>query len=192
MKKLAFLLLLATLGQLNTHAQGTFQFQNSSSFPILVNDGLSPNYVIGTSNAAALGAGPGQVNVQLYVALASGPNQFFLAGTTTNSGSTSSLFLGTFHGGSPYSIPSTLDGGAFTQGTIIDYYFTAESSNENYTGISAIGTGYALGGGSTSPPPTFGTAGGEIQGFIIGVPEPSTLAIGGLGALAALLYCRRK
>jgi hypothetical protein len=191
MKKLAILSLLLTLGQLNIHAQGTFQFQNSASFPLLVNDGGSENYVIGTSNAAALGAGPGQVNVQLYVALASAPTQFFLAGTTTNSGSTSSLFLGTFHGGSPYSIPSTLDGGAFTQGTVIDYYFTAQAQGGAW-GESAIGTGYTLAGGSGTPQATFGTGPSQISGFILGVPEPSTLAISGLGALAALLYRRRK
>lgn len=197
MKKLAFLLLLASLGQRNIQAQGvgTFQFNNSSTFPILIDPDIGgQTYVIGTSNAMPYGAGPGKVAVQLYVALASAPNQFFLAGMTTNSGSMSPAFLGTFHGGNPYTIPSTLDGGAFTQGTVIDYYFTAESSDGAgpYVGTSATGAGYVLAGGVTTPAVTFGTGTGQIPGFIIGVPEPSTLAIGGLGALAALLYRRRK
>lgn len=197
MKKLAFLLLLLALGELRIHAQGaggTIQFQNWNTSPIVIDPGIGgQTYVIGSSNAAVYGAGPGQVNVDLYVALASAPSVFYLAGTTINSGSTSSLFLGTFHGGSPYYIPSTVDGGAFTQNTVIDYYCTAQTQNGIYSGTSAVGTGYTLAGGSTTPALTFndGTA-GQLSGFIIGVPEPSTLAIGGLGALAALLYRRRK
>jgi hypothetical protein len=197
MKKLAILTLAVALGGLSALAQGTIQFQNSSSFQIKVATGsdaasLAAAVPVGSSTAPA-DAGPGKVNVQLFVALASAPTQFFLAGTTTNSGSTAALFLGTFHGGSPYSIPASIDGGAFTQGTVIDYYFTAESQSGVYNGTSATGTGYALSGGSGTPPATFGTATGEIGGFTLTpVPEPSVMILSGLGAAAMLLYRRKK
>jgi hypothetical protein len=200
MKKLAILTLVATLGGLSALAQGTIQFQNSSSFPVKIATGtdagsLASAFTIGSTQAAALGAGPGQVNINMFVALASAPSTFFLAGSTTNSGSTSALFLGTFHGGSPYSIPASIDGGAFTQGTVIDYYFTATTAT-GAVGTSSIGTGYALSGGASSPGATFGSGAGQIGagGFTLvsSVPEPSIMALSGLGAAALLLYRRKK
>lgn len=197
MKKLAILTLAVALGGLSALGQGTIAFQNSSTFPIKVATGsdaasLAAAVTIGSSNAPA-GAGPGQVTVQLFVALASAPTTFFLAGTTTNSGSTTALFLGTFHGGSPYSIPTSVDGGAFAPSTTIDYYFTAESANGVYNGTSATGTGYVLSGGSTTPGATFGAGTGQIGGFTLTpVPEPSVMILSGLGAAAMLLYRRKK
>jgi len=180
-------------------AQGTIQFQNASTFPIKVATGtdaasLAAATVIGSNaTSVSLGAGLGQVNVQMYVSLASAPTQFFLAGSTTNSGSTLSSFQGTFHGGNPYTIPASVDGGLFQQGTTIDYYFAAQTQNGIYSGTSAIGTGYVLAGGATSPGVTFGSTGGLIPGFTItAVPEPSTIILSGLGAAAMLLYRRKK
>jgi hypothetical protein len=195
MRKLAFVLLVISIGGLNTHAQGTIQFQNSSAFPVTIGHGGSSQTPVGTNaQSESLGAGPGQVTIDLYVALASAPNMFFLAGTTTNSGSTSPLFQGTFHGGSPYSIPSNVDGSAFLQGTTVDYYFTAETASGIW-GQSATGTGYMLGGGSGTPPATFGTGPGQISSgipIIILSPEPSTVTIGFLGAAALFFYRRNK
>lgn len=196
MRKLAFVLLLISLGGQNTRAQGTIQFQNSASFPVTIGYWDGPLTPVGTNTQSeALGAGPGEVTIQLFVALASAPSEFFLAGTTTNSGSSSALFQGTFHGGSPYSIPASIDGGAFVQGTTIDYYFTAIAGGPYFAmGTSAIGTGYTLSGGSTTPPVTFGTGSGQITGLPIVIlsPEPSTVALGVTGAAAMLLWCRKR
>lgn len=206
MKKFAFVLSVICLGGLNVHAQGTIQFNNSGTFPILITSGtdaasLAAATPIGTNpTSEALGGGPGQVTIDMYIALASAPTQYFLAGTTTNSASSLSSFQGTFHGGNPYTIPSTLDGGAFIPGATIDYYFTAISSSSGplgpLGGVSATGTGYVLAGGATSPSVTFGTSTGLIPGFTISpitfTPEPSTLAIGALGLAVAILYRRRR
>ncbi|HZQ48262.1 MAG TPA: hypothetical protein VFC07_14695, partial [Verrucomicrobiae bacterium] len=89
MKKLAILVSAVVLGGLSVMAQGTIQFQNASTFPIKVATGtdaasLAAATVIGSNaTSVSLGAGLGQVNVQMYVSLASAPTQFFLAGSTT-------------------------------------------------------------------------------------------------------------
>lgn len=181
------------LGRFSALAQGTIQFQNTSAFPVTIGGYGYPSLTpVGTNaQSEALGAGPGQVTIDLYVALASAPSIFFLAGTTTNSGSSFPLFQGTFHGGSPYSIPSNINGGAFNQGAVIDYYFTA-TALPGYGGQSATGTGYTLGGGSGTPPATFGNGPGQITGIsIILIPEPSMFTLGLLGA-AALFFYRQK
>jgi hypothetical protein len=47
--------------------------------------------------------------------------------------------------------------------------------------------------GVATPPAVFGAGAGQISGFTItSVPEPSTIALGGLGAAALLLFRRRK
>jgi hypothetical protein len=62
-------------------------------------------------------------------------------------------------------------------------------------GVSAIGTGAAGGTGASGnafPPfPLFGGT-GITQGFTLGIPEPSSIALAGLGAATLLLFRRRK
>jgi hypothetical protein len=200
MKKLAILLSVVTLGGLSAMAQGTIQFKNNASFPILISpnqDGTGGTAIGTASQSVALGAGPGQVTVSLYVALASAPTQFFLAGTQLSQTATSAGAQGVFTGPSPYSIPATLDGGVFTQGTLIDYYFQGVGHAGTLgveTGQSATGVGYALSGGTGTPNTVFGATGGsEITGFTLTpVPEPSMIILSGLGAAAMLLYRRKK
>ncbi len=125
-----------------------------------------------------------------------------MVGLTTNSASTVALFLGTFNGGNPYTItPSTPNAqisymfAAWSISTGALTYPAALLASTGYTGQSAIGQNYTLGGFGTPPSlpgPTFGTGAGQIQGFTLNpVPEPSTIALGLLGA-AALLFRRRK
>ena len=74
-------------------------------------------------------------------------------------------------------------------------YDAALASGLGYTGASTIASGYPLGGAAALPPLTFGTGPGQVQGFTLTpnvvVPEPSTIALGLLGA-AALFFRRRK
>jgi hypothetical protein len=121
---------------------------------------------------------------------------------TTNSASTVALFVGTFNGGNPYTItPSTPNAqvafmfAAWSISTGALTYDAAKLASTGYTGQSAIGQNYTL-GGFGSPPSlpgaTFGAGAGQISGFTLTpVPEPSTIALGLLGA-AALLMRRRK
>jgi hypothetical protein len=107
-------------------------------------------------------------------------------------GSSSSIFQGFFTGGDPHTIPATLDDGAFTMGTEVDYDFLAFTQNGNFAGLSALGTDYTLEGGAMTPPAAFGTGPGQISGWTLTpVPEPTTMVFSGLG-VAALLFCRRK
>jgi len=198
MKKLVILTLVAALGGLSALAQGTIQFQNASTFQLKIAAGtdsasLAAATAVGTNpQSEALGGGPGQVTVDMFLSLASNPSVFFLAGTTSNSASALASFQGTFHGGNPYTIPAALDGGAFGAGTTVDYYFTAATAS-GAVGTSATGTGYVLGGGSVLPGSTFGAGAGLIGGFTIApVPEPSIMILSGLGAAAMLLYRRKK
>jgi len=62
-----------------------------------------------------------------------------------------------------------------------------------YFGVSTVGTG--VGQPNTSPEQLFGGATGIQSGFTlfaVPVPEPSTMALAGLGGLSLLLFRRRK
>jgi hypothetical protein len=63
-----------------------------------------------------------------------------------------------------------------------------------FFGVSTINSGIAGGGAQSLPPqPIFGSIG--VPGFNlgpVGVPEPSTMALAGLGAAALLIFRRRK
>jgi len=66
-----------------------------------------------------------------------------------------------------------------------------------YFGLSAVATGISGGAGTPASPPLalFGGASGIQSGFVgqpVGVPEPSSMALAGLGAAALLIFRRRK
>jgi len=74
-------------------------------------------------------------------------------------------------------------------------------SGNNEVGWSAVGYGYSGGGPQSVPAPSvFGVTASEPGGFTSGItlyatpsiPEPSTLALAGLGSLSLLLFRRRK
>ena len=71
--------------------------------------------------------------------------------------------------------------------------FTAGQAGA-YFGVSRIGNNVVLGDGGALPTPTlFGASGSQAGGFnLTSVPEPSSMALAGLGAASLLMFRRRK
>jgi hypothetical protein len=202
MKKLATLFAMTAVGLGSAWAQGTIDFHNPNTFPLRVQDSAGNTTTVG---AAGSPLGPASVRVGLWV----GPNgstaigQMSFVAMVTNSASTVPLFVGTFNGGNPYTItPSTPNAqvafafAAWSISTGALTYDAALIASSGYaTTAPSFGQNYTL-GGFGSPPSlpgaTFGSGAGQVNGLLLTpVPEPSTLALGLLGA-AALLIRRRK
>jgi hypothetical protein len=197
MKKLATLFAMVGVGLGTALAQGTIDFHNPNTFPLQVRDAAGN---VTTLGAAGSPLGPGSVRVGVFIGTgATSIDTMTMVGMTTNSSSTLPLFVGTFNGGNPYTIAG------HPQNEIVNYAFAAwsistgaltwqaaKTATTGYVGNSGIGLNYTLAGGATTPSLTFGNGAGQVQGFTLNpVPEPSTIALGLLGA-AALFLRRRK
>jgi hypothetical protein len=180
----AVALLAATV---SSYAQGTVNFANGT------------NYVtLSTTGAKVTGAN--QYLFGLYLgAVGSTAGTFTLVATATNVAAP--FAAGQFNGGSQLQLPNgwttgttyafQVRGWSFSDGA--SYESSVSLNNPNsWNGVSAVGQ-TTLGGGVQFPGTLFGTAPGNIGGFQLNpVPEPTTLALGGLGAAALLLFRRRK
>lgn len=196
MKKLATLFAMVVVNLGTALAQGTIDFHNPNTFPLRVADAGG---TVTTVGAAGSPLGPASVRVGLFIGTGSTLASLTMVGMTTNSSSTLPLFVGTFNGGNPYAIAG------HPQNEVVNFAFAAWSissgaltyadaiaSGIGYAGNSTIGVGYTLAGGATTPALTFGNGAAQVQGFQLNpVPEPSTIALGLLGA-AALFLRRRK
>lgn len=210
MKKLIFTIAGGVIA-LNGFAQGYVNFQNAftSRFFVL-------NYATGTTNLATSGpigaqdgvsGSTGMIDVGLYWStqpfmspsdgtlagianigttsgILAGNNSLAIAGT--NPGDT--VYIQVYMWDSTYATPdadllATYDFGASSAGTA--------NFNSVYGGIGpALSVTLGVAGYA---PPIFGTGASQIQGAYLlnGAPEPATLVMGGLGAVALLLFRRR-
>lgn len=196
MKKLATLFAMVGVGLGTALAQGTIDFHNPNTFPLRVSDAAGNVTTVGAAGSVL---GPASVRVGLFIGTGTTIGSLQMVGMTTNSSSTLPLFVGTFNGGNPYTVPG------FAQNSVVNFAFAAWSistgaltyadalnATTGYIGNSTIGVGYTLAGGATTPALTFGNGAAQVQGFQLNpVPEPSTIALGLLGA-AALFLRRRK
>ncbi len=70
-----------------------------------------------------------------------------------------------------------------------DYLTAIENNPDDYAGLSEVGSVTP----NSPPGQVFGHGAGQITGIYIGIiPEPGTIALGGLGAAAMLLFRRKK
>jgi hypothetical protein len=213
MKKLAIIAALSTL-TLSAFSQGQVAFQNAiTSQLFFANTAMAADKVtaatIGSQPASALTAGAGSsgvVDVGLYwsTAVFTDPSQGTLADTVTMSSTAgtiagpgtialpvpggSSVYVQVYAWDSTYSNPDA----ALAAGGL----FAAWSAGPNNTIYGAIGAPQLVNNLTVSPGPgvpIFGTGPGQFGRAVFPeTPEPATIAIGGLGAAALLLFRRRK
>jgi len=204
MKKILITTLLAAATAASSFAQGEIGFnQNSAANAIRVSQdgGSTSTKMFGSAGTYDFGlylgsAGSSSIGQMQLVALATSPN--VAASTTFNAG------LFSYPGGtvtSPGNVANTI---AFAAGTQYAFYVAgwASSGGSDYLTANAAGAisglsalGFITPVSSPTPVPNvFGTAAGQVGGFTLvgAVPEPATLAIGGLGAAALLMFRRRK
>jgi len=213
MKTIIATLTLCVFATANLMAQARVNFSNNSSTPIRIgvaSDG-SGSVVLGTASTALFGIGPASTRIRLYASanssdlgtqstldLAANYNNFsplamslspVLIGSTasftsvTNTSATFASVQGAFSGGTIVPIPGNT-------GTPMFFRFTAETLNGFYAGVSSIIQVTP----SLSPelpenmfaagPDTASTWGGITM--VIVTPEPSALALLGLGSVMIL------
>lgn len=200
MKKILLLSSVITCTAASVMAQGYFNANNQSLVSLQVSSptiNSGTPVTIGTPAVAAgfADAGKSSTLISMYV----GANGTSLAAlklttpaiTVTNSGSGLASFQGTFAAGNPFTLPS--QAGVFDGSAPVEVLFLATTIDGKYAGYTSLGTitPAAAGSGNTAPA-IFGPGAGQINSFLMTpVPEPTTMALGGLGA-AALLYFRRR
>jgi len=183
-------------------AQGTLTFQNAT--PNLVTITVNGT----TSTASKTGAAPGNgIEIALYYQADTGGSapaaigangavgQWLLGGTTTLIPAPGNFNGGTLAlSGTSSSIPTTVwidivgwNNGATTIGTALGATGTA-----NYFGSAAV-FAQTLGVPQGTPPSTPASIEPGFTGLNLQIiPEPTTIALGGLGAASLLFFRRRK
>jgi hypothetical protein len=206
MKKLFVLTSILALGAVSTFAQGLINANNQGTgINVLVQDTTG---VINAGVAAKIGTpataagfttaeGKGAVTISLYAAASSASLSTLesaqsLVWTGLNSASGLAGNQGTFAPGTSFVLPTAtgLDGSA-----VVQFVLFGVSADGAYKGWSNVGsiqpTTAAAAQSGTSPVTIYGGTG--ITGLtLVPTPEPATIALGGLGAAALLLFRRRK
>jgi hypothetical protein len=179
MKRILALLMALAASTACVLAQGTVNFQNG---------GPGVNAIIGDGTAAHTPLSGAGYGADLYWALGTVTDPLLLqsAGFSTPFGTGASA--GYFFGG-VLGIPGTSAGGS--QVITVQVVAWNMASGASWAAATERGGGnlfqVTTGGGPTPPP--FFTA---MTPFNVVVPEPTTLALAGLGAVSLLLFRRRK
>jgi len=203
MKKLAILFAMTVVGLGTALSQGTIDFHNPNSFPVTVKDAAGTVTTIGSATSPL---GPASVRVGLFIGASGAPfSAMTMVGLATNSPAGTPLFVGTFNGGTSYSVPGHANGesvsfafAAWSISTGALTYDAAATAPQGYISFTpVVGNGYTLRGGAVLPDPTWGTPTVAQPWLVNGlqltaVPEPSTIALGLLGVAALLLRRRSK
>jgi len=203
-----------------SYAQGEFQFQNNTSASAVTYGPTTQalGFTPGTRVFGAVG-GTWEYGVYLGAAGSTSFSQLTLFDTTLSlaSANSASALAGLISGGavgvtgSSAGTPVTGNGnvaGGITLQAGTTYVVevaawthadggslaAALASNDPSAMVGSSGLGSVT--ATTTPTPIaqlFGTSAGQLGGFSVNtVPEPTTIALGGLGAAALLFYRRRK
>lgn len=197
MKKLAAILCLSALTT-GAFAQGIINFQNSGQTLISTQVGNNAASVMGNSAS-------GQTYYFGLLTSAGAGGTFTFTGLYATN--TAAITGGRLAGGNGIQVPG------WAAGTTMSYEIAGWDASLGHTfdptwlttppsgffGLSPIATGTAGGtdalGNSLPPYNLFGGLTGIPTGFTlttVGVPEPSSMALAGLGAAALLIFRRRK
>jgi hypothetical protein len=200
MKKILVTTAICLIGAASLMAQGRIAFVNSSTTPIRIsaNSDGSASVILGTASTAQFGVGPASAQIRLFagatssslspVLIGTAADQAFILNTASGIGSAQ----GTFAGGSPLPLPG-FDGSSpvFLQFTL--------SLTPNSGAFSGVLFSYSSPIISVTPalaPATqtavFGAGLWTTGGTLTPVPEPSSMALAGLGAASLLIFRRRK
>lgn len=183
-------------GVSSSFAQGQLIFNNSGTSLITV--GTTNTKVSGPANTYTFGLYMGAFG-------STDISQMQLVDTVGNPATTTTSFnTGLFAGGtvvSPGNVANTINFAAGTQYAFIvagwttangSTYAQALASPGAFTGLSSLGFITPQAPPATIPN-IFGVGAGQVGGFTLTqAPEPTTIALGGLGAAALLLFRRRK
>lgn len=188
MKKLIATTLAGVLLGVVAHAQGTVNFANAGAGlnqAVYLNDGTTK--VSGANFDAELWAGPSAASLALV-----GTATPFLSGGGAGYFNGGVITIGTVAPGTTgffevWAWDTTL-GGTTTGATLAAAQTYAAAGNGNVYGFSAVFQNTT--GGPTPTPPATLTSFTSFH--LNAVPEPTTFALAGLGAAAALFFRRRK
>lgn len=203
MKKILVTTAICLIGAASMMAQGRINFANTSATAIRINEGTAAApganlRILGTASTAIFGIGPLSTRVTLFAGLTADSLTPVLIGTSlpygtftsvTNSGNTAlAAAQGTFPGGSNLGLQGY-------DGTAPVYLrMEARSINGIYVGISPViqvnlATGAATATTLFSATPNANQWNGITM---YAVPEPTSMALAGLGAASLLIFRRRK
>ena len=194
MKRILLFAALLLVSAANSFGQGTVVFQNTAS----------PAFNVTTNNGSGFGpiSGANGYRIGLYASVNTNATAGSLAlvGLATNVNG----LPGKFNGGGGFVLPNgfptgtpivfQLRGWSFAGGTSYEEALSAAASDplNIVLGTSPLGS-TVPGGGTVLAGALFGTSPGLLSsGFVIGVPEPSSIALGLLGLGAIALFRRRK
>jgi hypothetical protein len=191
MKKLAAILCLSAMAT-GAFAQGVVIFNNS---PATLVSSQNPG-----QTATAISGAAGSFFFGLLTSATGAPGSFTFANLyATNSGAAAGRFIGGTVGVTGWAAGTTMSyevaGWTSALGTTFNPAWLTTHPG-GFFGTSVVGSGVAGGttaGGQSFPTlPLFGGTGIGTGFVLTGVPEPSSMALAGLGAAALLIFRRRK
>ena len=179
--KYAIVTLMATFVAASAIAQGTVNFANNTSTPLIDGRTGQPTQ---TTDEFTIGLWWGPVGGELTQAVNADTDQ---VATAENRGAPPPVLAGQFNGGKPLKIKGAAESAQIAFEVRVWDTATGEA-------MFGSGAGTVMTGGGTAPAGNlFGAGEGQIGSITIEVvPEPTSFALAGLGAAALMIFRRRK